>query len=247
MLNNVVPIEELSGLARARARDYETKTVNPALVEQFVTEGWAVDKPNRKSVRLRKPKSHGSHLEDRVWTLFYRMQFPLLSGKGGGELVLEPKDPGSPTTQIDVAALDNEIAIAIECKSSEQPTKRPHFQNDLAKHGLIRERFTSCSRSQFPAAHKRQVVLAMFLSNTLLNDNDRARARDQNIILFDDHDLEYYEHLVSHIGPAARYQFLADMLPGKTVPGLELRLPAVKTKMGGGSIAIPSPLPPTTY
>lgn len=38
---------------------------------------------------------------------------------------------------------------------------------------------------------------------------------------------------MSHIGPAARYQFLADMLPGKTVAGLELRLPAVKTKMGG--------------
>jgi DGQHR domain-containing protein len=233
MLNNVVGIEELGGLARARARDYETKTVNPALVEQLVADGWTVDKRNRKSVRLRKPKAHGNHLEDRVWTLFYRMQFPLLSGKGGAELVLEPKNPESPTTQIDAAALDNEIAIAIECKSSENPTKRAQFQNDLAKHGLIRERFTACSRTQFAAAHKRQVVLAMFLSNILLSDNDRTRAKDQNIILFDEHDLEYYEHLVSHIGPAARYQFLADMLPGKTVPGLELRLPTVKTKMGG--------------
>lgn len=233
MLNNVIPIDQLSGLARARARDYETKTVNPALVEQFIAEGWAVDKRNRKSVRLRKSKSHGNHLEDRVWSLFYRMRFPLLSGKGGAELVLEPKNPDSPTSQIDVTALDDEIAIAIECKSSENSTKRPQFQNDLAKHGLIRERFTASARAQFSAAHKRQVVLAMFLSNILLSDNDRVRAKDQNIVLFDDHDLDYYEHLVSHIGPAARYQFLADMLPGKTVPGLELRLPAIKTKMGG--------------
>ncbi len=165
MLNNVVPIEDLGGLARARARDYETKTVNPALVEQLIADGWTVDQRNRKSVRLRKPKSHGNHLEDRVWTLFYRMQFPLLSAKGGAELTLEPKNPESPTTQIDVAAFDSEIAIAIECKSSENPTKRPQFQNDLAKHGLIRERFTFCARTQFPAAHKRQVVLAMFLSH----------------------------------------------------------------------------------
>jgi DNA sulfur modification protein DndB len=105
MLNNVVPIEELGGLARARAREYETKTVNPALLDQFVAEGWTVDKRNRKSVRLRKPKSHGVHLEDRVWILFYRMQFPLLSGKGGAELVLEPKNSESPTSQIDVSAL----------------------------------------------------------------------------------------------------------------------------------------------
>jgi DNA sulfur modification protein DndB len=233
MLNNVVSIEELGGLARARARDYETKTVNPALVEHLVADGWSVDKRNKKSVRLRKPKSHGSQLEDRVWTLFYRMQFPLLSGKGGAELVLDAKNADSPITQIDVVVLDNEIAIGTECKSSENPAKRAQFQNDLAKHGLIRERFTAAARIQFPAAHKRQVVLAMFLSNVLLSENDGVRAKDQNIILFDEHDLHYYEHLVSHIGPAARYQFLADLLPGKSVPGLELRLPAVKTKMGG--------------
>src|SRR6185503_8821359 len=148
MLNNVFSIDELAGLARARSRAYETKTVNPALMEQLVEDGWSVDKRNKKSVRLRKIKSHGSHLEDRVWTLFYRMQFPLLSGKGGGELVLEPKNPDSPTTQIDVVALDNEIAIAVECKSSESPTKKVQFQNELAKHGLIRERFTATTRTQ---------------------------------------------------------------------------------------------------
>jgi DNA sulfur modification protein DndB len=235
MLNNIVPVEELAGLARARARDYETKTVNSSLVDQLVAEGWTEDKRNKKSVRLRKPKSHSVYLEDRVWTLFYRMRFPLLSGKGGAELILEPKNPEGPTTQIDVAALDSEIAVAIECKSSENPAKRAQFQNDLAKHGLIRERFTSSARTQYPATHKRQVVLAMFLSNILLTDNDRARAKDQNIILFDGDDLDYYENLVAHLGPAARYQFLADMLPGKTVPGLELRLPAIKTKMGGSN------------
>jgi len=233
MLSNVVAIEELGGLARSRGRDYETKTVNPALVDQFLAEGWAVDKSNQKSVRLRRSKTHGTYLEDRVWSLFYRMQFPLLSGKGGAELVLDSKNPDSPTTQIDVTALDNEIAIAIECKSSENFAKRPQFQHDLAKHALVRERFTAAARAQFVATHKRQVVLAMFMSNILLSDNDRARAKDANIVVFDERDLEYYENLVSHLGPAARYQFLADTLPGKTVPGLELRLPAIKTKMGG--------------
>src|SRR5947209_8747220 len=143
MLNNILSIEELAGLARARARDYETKTVNPALVDQLMADGWNLDKRNKKSVRLRKPKSHSTYVEDRVWILFYRMQFPLLSGKGGAELVLQPKDPESPKTQIDVTALDNEIAIGIECKSCASPTKRPQFQNDLAKHGLIRDRFTA--------------------------------------------------------------------------------------------------------
>src|SRR5579883_2716851 len=102
MLGNIVALEELSGLARARARDYETKTVNPALVEQLTSDGWSVDKRNKKSVRLRRPKTRGAYLEDRIWSLFYRMRFPLLSGKGGAELVLEPKNPENPTTQIAV-------------------------------------------------------------------------------------------------------------------------------------------------
>ena len=233
MLNNVSAFEDLAGLARSRSRDYETKTVSPAIVDEFTAAGWTTDQRNKKSVRLKRPKTHGTYLEDRVWTLFYRMQFPLLSGKGGAELVLEPKNPDSPKSQIDVAALDDEIAIGIECKSSEKPTKRPQFQNELAKHGLVRDRFTSVARSQFPAAHKRQVVLAMFLSNIILTENDRVRAKDQNIAVFDEQDLDYYENLVAHLGPAARFQFLSDVLPGKSVPGLELRLPAIKTKMGG--------------
>ena len=139
MLNNVLPTEELSGLARARARNYETKTVNAALVEQMVAEGWAVDKSNKKSVRLRRPKAHGTLLEDRVWTLLYRMQFLFLSGQGGAQLNLTPKDEKSAESQIDVVAIDNEVAIAIECKSSEEHSRRPQFQQELGKHTLIRE------------------------------------------------------------------------------------------------------------
>jgi DNA sulfur modification protein DndB len=69
--------------------------------------------------------------------------------------------------------------------------------------------------------HKRQVVLAMFHSNVILSENDKARAKEANVVLFDEKDLAYYEKLVGHLGTAAKYQFFADMLPGKEVPGLE--------------------------
>ena len=73
----------------------------------------------------------------------------------------------------------------------------------------------------------------MFVSNIGLSDNDKERSKQANIQIFDEKDLEYYQQLVHHIGPAARYQMLADMLPGKTIPGLSIRVPAVRTKMGG--------------
>jgi len=59
--------------------------------------------------------------------------------------------------------------------------------------------------------------------------------KQSNIVLFDENDLSYYENLVNHLGQAAKYQIFADMLPGKEVSGLSIRIPAIKSKMGGSN------------
>jgi len=231
MLENVDTVDKLRGMARAKARDYETQTVHPLLVDEHLANGWSIDKKQKKSVRLRRKKAHNVFLEDRVWCLLYRMGFSLLSREGGAILFVKPKEPDGPKSQIDVVGIDDEIAVAIECKTSEKYAKRPQFQEELGKHALIRQSFSNAVTSQYPAEHK--TVLAMFMSNIELIDNDRERAKEANVILFDDQDLKYYENLVSQVGLAAKYQFFSDMLPGKSVPGLRIRVPAVRTKMGG--------------
>ncbi len=232
-LQNIDERDNLSGLARSKSRIYETKTVHPKTVDDYLPKGWTEDKPNKKSVRLRKPKSLADRLEDRVWSLMYRLGFPLLSGERGAQLILNPKDEKSPKTQIDVVAIDEDVAVAIECKSAATFTKRPQFIEELAKHSQQRQRFAAAIRADFGADPKRQPVIAMFLQNVDLSDNDKARAKEAHVALFDEDDLGYYESLVGHLGPAAKYQFLADCLPGKSIPGLELHVPAVKSRMGG--------------
>lgn len=123
MLQNIEPTEALQGLARAKSRDYETKTVNSKLVDDFLSQGWVIDKRNQTTTRLRRNKAHGPLLEDRVWTLLYRMRFENLSSKPGAVLGL----PQGAVTKIDVVGVDHEIALAIECKSSEKPARRPSF------------------------------------------------------------------------------------------------------------------------
>src|SRR5207244_9764147 len=211
---------------RAKQRAYETKTTHPKRVDDDIAEGSAIDKKNKASVRLRKEKSHDVLLEDRVWSLLYRMEFSCLSQEKGASLVIIPKDPGGPETQIDVVGIDNEVALAIECKSSEKLSKRPNFQEELAKHALIRDRFANAVNTLYPAEFKRKLVLAMFLSNVSLSENDGLRATQANVVLFDGQDLDYYEKLVLQIGPAAKYKFFADILPGKTIPGLNIIVPS---------------------
>jgi DNA sulfur modification protein DndB len=232
MLTNMSPSEDLGSLARANSRDHEAKTVSVTAADALLADGWEKLKTNSKSVRLKRPKKHGPQLEDRVWTLLYRMKFQYLSGKGGAQLRVNANED-SPSSQLDIVAIDDEVAIAIECKSSEQFAKRPQFQHELGKHTLIRERFTNAARKAFEPQNRRLIVLAFFTSNVILTENDKQRAKDANVVILDEKDLQYYETLVSHVGPAARYQFLAELLPGKTVPNLEIRVPAIRTKMGG--------------
>ena len=136
MLTNVRPIEDLGSLARANSREYETKTVSPSAVPELQQEGWEIAKRNKKSVRLKRAKRRGALLEDRVWTLLYRMKFRYLSDKGGARLQVNASEE-LPSSQVDVVALDDEVAIAIECKSSEEVARRPQFQQELGKHSLV--------------------------------------------------------------------------------------------------------------
>ncbi len=232
MLNNMECRDNLRGLARIKGRDYDIKTVNPLLLDEAIGEGWSVVRKNNCSVRVRRAKALGLEFEDRVWSLLYRMGFNNLSGGGGARLTLNAKDPNSPVTLIDVAAIDDEVGVAIECKSAQSLTKRPQFQEELGKHALARQQFARSVSHQYPSSFKRQVAMAMFTRNIALSENDRKRALEAQVVLFNNEDLSYYEELISHLGPAAKFQFLADLLPGKHVPGLQLRVPAIKTKMG---------------
>jgi len=233
MLKNIFPVEDLRGLARKNKLPYITRTVLNPKVEEALSEDWAIEKKSKKSTRLKKDKSHNTLLEDRVWTLFYRMGFTHLSGKGGAFLVINPDDPKSPQSQVDVAGLDSEISIAVSCKSSKEFSKRNKFPEELADHAAIREKISRYINHQFKQEHKRHTVLAMFTNNANLTENDKKRAEDLNIVLFNEKDLEYYEQLTNHLGSAARYQFFSDALPGKSIEGLSIRIPALKTKMRG--------------
>ncbi|WP_276503279.1 DGQHR domain-containing protein [Terrimonas pollutisoli] len=234
MIENIEKYESLTGLARLRFKHFITKAIHKADLDKFKSEGWEYVKNLKTSIQVRKEKPHNELLEDRVWSLFYKMKFPYLSTDKGAKLVLNPKDSNGIKSQIDLLAIDKEIALAVECKSSTEYKRRPQFQEELGKFVQIKEPLTKAIKSKYSEeGTKKQVVLVMFFNKIILSDNDKERAKKSNVILFDEKDLAYYENLVGHLGPAAKYQVLADMLPGKDVPGLTIRIPAIKAKMGG--------------
>ncbi len=160
------------------------------------------------------------------------MGFTHLSGNGGAQLALASKQSLELTAQLDAVAVDDETALAIECKSCAAPKKDPLLKNKLAVHASYKKRFAQAIANLFPEG-KRHVATVMMLWDLIPTDNDRARAEEEGVVLFDERDLAYFEALVSHLGPAAKFQLLADVFPGKKIAGLEVRVPALRSKMGG--------------
>lgn len=232
MIENIFKAEDLKSLARRKRSHRVFRTVKNQEVHGHLANGWQVQRKNRKTSRLLRLKRHDVLLEDRVWSLLYAMGFTHLSGEGGAFLLVDPKGEAATKNQIDVVGLDPEVAIAVECKSTAAPKRDAKFQEHLAKHSVIRQRFVHSVNTQYPLERNRVPILVLFTWNLVVSENDEIRAREQKVVLLNEHDLEYYEQLVTHLGPAAKYQFFADMLPDRRISGLQVSVPALETRMG---------------
>lgn len=231
MTNSIDLRGNLGATARAKSRSYETKTIPLTKIESYIEQGWIIEKRNKSSVRMKRDKEPETLFKDRIWTLLFKMGFQFLSNNGVS--LINSKEPNSPGDFINIVGIDNEIALAIRCKHSTKRTTTHQLKNEISDFSVIRERFSRFINKEYPTDYKRQIVLVEFLFNITVSDDERDHAEKEKVVLFDEQDLKYYESLTSQIGPASKYQFFADMIPGKRVPGLEIRVPAIKTKMGG--------------
>jgi DNA sulfur modification protein DndB len=231
-LANLLSRAELIGLARQRGRAFEVQSVKLSEIEARSLEGWSIVRKNKTRATVRRSKRHDVLLEDRVWMLLWRMGFPRLSGHGGAVLTINPEGLHKVTSQLDAVAIDDEVCVAIECKSSASRARRPNLQEEMAKLAAIHEPLARAANPP-DVGQKRTPILIFWTHNAVISRNDAERAKQHNIALLGDDDLEYFEALTQHLGAAARYQFLSDLVPGKQIPGLTIRVPALRSKMGG--------------
>lgn len=231
-IEDVYARDDLVSLSRLRARLKEQKTIEKHDLPAYEARGWEVLRHNKNSIRIHRRKPKPTLLEDRVWSLLYKMGFSHMSGDKGAKLVFNERDPKSATQQIDVAAIDDEVAIAFECKSYKEPRIDPKFIEKLTKHATIRGPLARAVASRFPQIPTRRVATPMVTWDLLMRRSDAKRAKQEKVAVFNERELEYYEALVKQLGEAARYQLLADLFRDRRIKGLKITIPALRTKMG---------------
>ena len=215
-----------------RRKSYNEESFPLALQEDKENDGWAVQRLNVRSVRMRKPKSFDEVLENRFWNVLYLFGYSELNV--GRQFKIEVTS-GSETVskQIDVFAKDPETVVVAECKASEVPRKRS-MQKDLGEFASLQKPIATAVRKHYGTSFKPKILWFMVTDKIRWSPNDLARAAEANIHVVQGKELLYFEEIAKKLGKAARYQFHAEYLARQKVPALIGRnIPAVKTKIGG--------------
>ncbi len=227
-LANILPVEELETLAKVRKLAYEESSIANRDLATYESEGWAVTKRGPRRSKIRRNKTHDQLLEDRIWTVLHKMGFSHMSGDGGARL--EQTDGTTDyLNQLDVVAIDEHVCFIVECKSRIESGRRATAQTELA---LLSQHISDSRQPVQRQFGKKKLGGIYAFSNGILSDEDIARAKNAKILLLDDASIQYYERLVEHTGPAAKYQLLADLFPLQDIPGLSQTVPAVETRIG---------------
>lgn len=233
LLNPLLKVPaEIKSFSIIKQSRFIYKTIHKADKEEYENDGWLFVKNNIKTVRMKKEKTHDVYLEDRVWTLFYKMGYSDLNGdKFNISFFRDDNSKGH--KQIDVFACDGETAVVVECKSKATRGRRT-LQKDLHETILLKRYIKKSIHDYYNQDRKPTTIWIYVTNNIIWSSEDIQRAKSGNIIVLTENELEYYEAFIMHMGPAGKYQILAEFLKNKNIPGLiDVKIPAIKGKIGG--------------
>ncbi|MBN2569217.1 MAG: DGQHR domain-containing protein [Deltaproteobacteria bacterium] len=225
-------IEAKRSEARRKANQFIYKTVIEADLEEYLAKEWDISKKNKKSYRLKKFKSHDIALEDRVWCLVEKMGYHTMNGDKF-VITYERDDNSQGKKQIDVFGCDEETALVIECKSKKD-RGRKSLQKDLHETIYLQEFIRKSIYKHYTNKPLPKIIWIYATNNIIWSEPDVERALSGNIIIITENELQYFETFIKHMGPAGKYQILAEFLKNQKVAGLpEVKIPCIKGKIGG--------------
>lgn len=228
--------KEIEAIARERKSPSIQKTIAGKTLENArekvaieEREGWLVDKENKKSIKIKKYKQADHTFEDEIWCTMAAMGFATLSKDRNFRIYVSDK---TPSRQIDVFAKDDETALFIECTCCEE-LKTKDLSHLIEKIKSYRKEIFDAFNSHYGTTPKYKLKFIIATKNIEWRSVDLIKAREDNIGVLQDQEIEYYKRLAKHLKSAARYQLLGYIFAKQEISALDLTVPATKGKMGG--------------
>ena len=197
---------------RTRNSPYIFQTISLSDREKYVSNGWEFDRNNKKSIRMKRPKPIGDALEDQIWSLMAKMGFEEMNHGRNFKI-----PTGGDEKQIDVFARDELSCLIISCKANTHFRGRS-LQTELESLDHLDKRVRSEVRKHYSSTPPFFVGFVLATKNIEWSDEDERRAKNWGIRVIKDEEIDYYSKLTDLIGSAARYQLMADLFEGHSIP-----------------------------
>jgi DGQHR domain-containing protein len=232
ILTDLVDIKRES---RRRGIEFEFKQVAAKNHEKFLSDGWEYDRRLKQRVRLKRKRSVDEILENQVWCLLAKMDYREMN-KGRDFKIRYKRDGAADAEeQIDIFAKDDETIVIAKCKSATEQKKKP-LGHELDAFVNAKKGMSTSIRTHFGRDFKPKILWLFITENVVWTDTDLETAKSHGIKVITERELRYLRELVTHLGFAAKYQFLAEYLEGQSIPELaNKKVPAIRGKLGGHS------------
>jgi DNA sulfur modification protein DndB len=227
-------INEKSGIRAEYAKrrlEYVVASVSNESIDESMQSGWELYKEGKTKSRLRKQKTEDVLLEDKAWCLLYRMGYPELNEHNFRVSYSEESGRIS-TKKLSVVARDAETLVVVECRSRESRGKKS-LHKDIQQAKVLKKSLLATTRKHYGDSFKPKVLWLYVTNNIIWSETDVTEASENNIRIITENEMQYFDSFVKHMGPASRFQFLAEYFQGKDIPGLaDIKLPATRGVFG---------------
>ncbi len=212
---------------RSRKSEFDEASIKPSELQEFEKLGYTKIKALKTKITVRKEKEHNHYFEDKLWCLMYSLGFRILNEDE--TFRLKYGENKQDLQQIDVIAINEEVAVIIECKSSNKP-RNVNYKEFLEGTRLKIDGFR---KSVEDIVGKRKVKYVLATQNQKIGEEDKKRMIDNNIFHLDDNTFSYIESLIKSYKSAAMYQFLGLLFKGEIISNDPIDVPALQGEMGG--------------
>ena len=120
--------KEIQSELKLRKSQYITESIpnKQELLQQYLSEGWEIDREFKTKTRLRKLKNNQLYFIDKVWSMFASLGFEVLNKNQTIDIPYNRKEP-SLIQPFDILAKDSESIILIKAESSIKTVSYTHL------------------------------------------------------------------------------------------------------------------------
>ena len=221
--------EKLNEAFSMRKREYVEIKIDREDIPEYEENGWEIKKVYKNgSALISKTKIGLELLKDKLWTIFYKMGFSVMSGYDGVDVKIETSYY-SGTKHIDIVAIDDETCLFIDCYFEDYLDRTKVFTEKIQNISITTRALASEIKNLYGERKCKYIVAT---NNIIISAKDMEDFSKAKISVFDDESIEYYQALVDHLGTAARYQLLGNLFSKTIIKGMDERVPAIEGKMG---------------